>query len=328
MLRDPNACLRAVVEACQAIEAATRGLDLKAHPKSRLVRSAVEREFIIMGVALAALSRRAPQVFGTISQARRIIDFSNRLTHEYPAIDDTIVWSLADRDVPVLLAECQAHLHKDSVVGSTAGESGKPLPGKSLSLGRVLNQTEEIKENVEEAGSNLSSVNEILKQEKDVALPARALEDALVQNEELENQIAKAADDLEQVNADLATEVTERVGLEAEFAELKVELAEVREDLSQALVRAEDTVSRWGGDEFVCLLLNVQIEADMAHLAQKMVNRIAEPCAFAETVLSISVSIGVTIYPGDGETADVLFRNADEAMYEAKRTEKGIHLFR
>ncbi|MBK7190066.1 MAG: diguanylate cyclase [bacterium] len=232
------------------------------------------------------------------------------MTHEYPAIDDTIVWSLADRDVPVLLAECQAHLHKDSVVGSTAGESGKPLPGKSLSL------------------SNLSSVNEILKQEKDVALPARALEDALVQNEELENQIAKAADDLEQVNADLATEVTERVGLEAEFAELKVELAEVREDLSQALVRAEDTVSRWGGDEFVCLLLNVQIEADMAHLAQKMVNRIAEPCAFAETVLSISVSIGVTIYPGDGETADVLFRNADEAMYEAKRTEKGIHLFR
>ena len=114
---------------------------------------------------------------------------------------------------------------------SDSKNSGKPISVKSLSLGRVLNQTEEIKENVEEAAGNLSSVNEILKQEKDVALPAQTIEDAIVQNEAVENQIAKAAADLAQVNTDLAAEVTERIGLEAEIADMKIDLAEVRENL-------------------------------------------------------------------------------------------------
>ena len=74
------------------------------------MRSAVEREFIIIGEALVALSRRAPRLFGSIAHARRIIDFRNQLTHEYPTIDDTIVWAIADRDVPILCAECQALL--------------------------------------------------------------------------------------------------------------------------------------------------------------------------------------------------------------------------
>lgn len=54
--------------------------------------------------------------------------------------------------------------------------SGRPIPVTSPSLGRVLSQTEEIKEKVEEAASDLSSVNEILKQGKEVALPAQAIE--------------------------------------------------------------------------------------------------------------------------------------------------------
>ncbi|OGR14963.1 MAG: diguanylate cyclase [Deltaproteobacteria bacterium RIFOXYB12_FULL_58_9] len=289
---------------------------------------------------------------------------------------------------------------------SDSKDSEKPIPVKSVSLGRVLDETEEIKEDIEEAASNLSSVNEILEEGKDAALPAQALADVHVQSEAVENQIAKAADDLEQVNADLATEVTERIGLEAEMAEMKIDLVEVQEKLSESraneeetrqaafkdpltalpnrtlfedrldhgliqakrhgrklavmfidldqfksindsyghalgddvllmvakrlqdLVRSEDTVSRWGGDEFVCLLLNVQQETDVAHLAEKMVFRIAETCVFGETVLSVRASIGVAIYPGDGEAADALIKNADEAMYKAKKTEKGVVLFR
>lgn len=99
-------------------------------------------------------------------------------------------------------------------------------------------------------------------------------------------------------------------------------------DRLQALVRSEDTVSRWGGDEFVCLFLDIKEEADLAPLAEKMVRRVAEPCAFGETALSIRVSVGVTTYPSDGETADVLFKNADAAMYRAKGTDKGVVLFR
>lgn len=99
-------------------------------------------------------------------------------------------------------------------------------------------------------------------------------------------------------------------------------------DRLNSFVRDEDIVSRWGGDEFVCLLFEVKQEADVTRLAEKIINRIAETCEFDGTILSIRVSIGIAIYPTDGETADILFKNADSAMYKAKGTEKRVVLFR
>jgi uncharacterized protein with HEPN domain len=106
MPRDERAYLADVVESCAAIEAAITGLDLAAYSASRLVRSSVEREFIIIGEAVAALSRAAPAVFGTIANARRIIDFRNQLTHEYPTVDDALVWAIVEKDVPLLKETC------------------------------------------------------------------------------------------------------------------------------------------------------------------------------------------------------------------------------
>ncbi len=94
----------------------------------------------------------------------------------------------------------------------------------------------------------------------------------------------------------------------------------------QSFVRKEDTVSRWGGDEFVCLLLEVKETVDVVRLAEKMVDRIAEPCDFSGRVLTVKVSIGIAIYPLDGITADSLFKNADTAMYQAKHTEHRVVL--
>lgn len=96
----------------------------------------------------------------------------------------------------------------------------------------------------------------------------------------------------------------------------------------QSSVRDGDMASRWGGDEFVCLLLEVKQEADVIRLAEKMVSRIAEACEFNGTVFSIRASVGIALYPTDGETADILFKNADTAMYKAKGTEKPVMLFR
>jgi diguanylate cyclase (GGDEF)-like protein len=99
-------------------------------------------------------------------------------------------------------------------------------------------------------------------------------------------------------------------------------------DRLQSDTRREDTVSRWGGDEFMCLLLEVKQEADVTHLAELIVKRIAEAFKFKGTVLSIRVSIGIAIYPADGKTAEILFKNADMAMYKAKGTERRVVLFR
>jgi len=95
----------------------------------------------------------------------------------------------------------------------------------------------------------------------------------------------------------------------------------------KVFVRDEDTVSRWGGDEFVCILMNVNLEADVIRLAEKIVDHIAEECEFDGIILSISVTIGIAIYPQDGETTDILFENVDRAMYKSKGTDQRVTLF-
>lgn len=94
----------------------------------------------------------------------------------------------------------------------------------------------------------------------------------------------------------------------------------------QAFLRGEDLVSRWGGDEFICLLLDIQEKA-LVRLAEKMIEKVAEACEFDGNIFSIRVSIGVAIYPKDGETAEIICTNADRAMYKAKETQKGVKLF-
>lgn len=74
---------------------------------NRLVRSSVEREFIIIGEAVLALSHKAPDIYKSISNARRIVDFRNRLT-QYPTVDDELVWALAMVDLQVLRSACAA----------------------------------------------------------------------------------------------------------------------------------------------------------------------------------------------------------------------------
>ncbi len=109
MQRDSRAYLNDIVEACEAIRQALTGMDLAAYGANRLVRSAVEREFII-GEAIAALSRMSPDFFGQITHARRIVDFRNQLAHQYSEVDDTVVWLIAQHDAPVLYSECAALL--------------------------------------------------------------------------------------------------------------------------------------------------------------------------------------------------------------------------
>lgn len=110
MPRDQRAYLADIVDSCEAIGIAVQGLNLVAYENNRLVRSSVEREFIIIGEAMTALSRVAPAIFESITHARRIVDFRNQLTHEYPAVDDALVWAIVQKDVPVLKRECSALL--------------------------------------------------------------------------------------------------------------------------------------------------------------------------------------------------------------------------
>ena len=88
-----------------------------------------------------------------------------------------------------------------------------------------------------------------------------------------------------------------------------------------AAVRTSDTVSRLGGDEFVILLSEVAHAGDAGVKAGKILSALSAPFEMDQITLRITGSIGVSTYPEDGQSAELLIRNADLAMYQAK--EKG-----
>ena len=110
MPRSTSAYLADIVDACDAVAEVLAGVDLETYRARRSIRSSVEREFTIIGEAIGVLSRRDPALATRISHARLIVGFRNRLVHEYPQIDDEAVYSIAERDAPVLRAECNALL--------------------------------------------------------------------------------------------------------------------------------------------------------------------------------------------------------------------------
>ena len=105
MPHDKRVYLSDVIESCNAITVAVGNLTLENYEDNRLVRSSVEREFIIIGEAMATLSRISPDTFNSITRARRIVDFRNQLTHEYPTVDNALVWAIIEHDVPLLRQE-------------------------------------------------------------------------------------------------------------------------------------------------------------------------------------------------------------------------------
>ncbi|OGT95769.1 MAG: diguanylate cyclase [Geobacteraceae bacterium GWB2_52_12] len=87
----------------------------------------------------------------------------------------------------------------------------------------------------------------------------------------------------------------------------------------QACVRLSDTVSRQGGDEFVVLLAEVEEAQDAALTANKLIKAVSRPYLIDGHRLHVTLSIGISIYPDDGTDIEVVFRNADTAMYHAKK---------
>jgi diguanylate cyclase (GGDEF)-like protein/PAS domain S-box-containing protein len=83
-------------------------------------------------------------------------------------------------------------------------------------------------------------------------------------------------------------------------------------------VRAEDTVSRIGGDEFIILLAEIENPEDAGHVAKKLLASLRRPLELANRQIEVTSSLGIAIYPEDGADVGSLLKNADTAMYHAK----------
>lgn len=95
-------------------------------------------------------------------------------------------------------------------------------------------------------------------------------------------------------------------------------LVVVAQRMQQAL-RTGDTIARVGGDEFVAVLIDLETSAGYLPIVQRLLQTVAEPILIDSLRLQISTSIGLALYPEDGQDPDQLLRNADQAMYQAKQ---------
>lgn len=99
----------------------------------------------------------------------------------------------------------------------------------------------------------------------------------------------------------------------------------IAERLMQS-TREDDTVSRFGGDEFMHLMMEFGDVPDVISIAEKITHAIQAPCRLSIGELNIKLSIGISIFPKDGMTGLDLIKSADKAMYEAKRNKSGYAL--
>jgi diguanylate cyclase (GGDEF)-like protein/PAS domain S-box-containing protein len=87
----------------------------------------------------------------------------------------------------------------------------------------------------------------------------------------------------------------------------------------RALVREEDTVARLGGDEFAVILEHLPRPLDAAPTARKILRALTRPFLLDGHKASVTASVGIAVYPLDGDSAEILLKRADRAMYRAKK---------
>ncbi len=96
---------------------------------------------------------------------------------------------------------------------------------------------------------------------------------------------------------------------------------------AQKVLRAEDQIGRFGGDEFVVLQTNIKTKDDIIALAERLQEAVSKPITYNDIELSIKISIGISLFPKDAAEEDGLLQCADKAMYQAKHNGGGAYNF-
>lgn len=148
-------------------------------------------------------------------------------------------------------------------------------------------------------------------------LVSERLEEAIRRAHRTHNKVAILFIDLDRFK-----QVNDNLGHQAGDELLKLVARRLRN-----CTRIADTVGRLGGDEFLVVAPDVADRGAAARLADKIRHTLAEPFRIQGQELYCGASIGITLFPDDGDVADELLRNADLAMYHAKRNPPHVYMF-
>jgi diguanylate cyclase (GGDEF)-like protein len=105
------------------------------------------------------------------------------------------------------------------------------------------------------------------------------------------------------------------------------ELLRIAAERIRGCLRDSDLLFRMGGDEFTVILPRIAAPEDAAFVARRVVAAVSEPVRLHEHEINVGATVGIAVHPTDGQTADVLVKNADAAMYSAKEAGRGRHAF-
>lgn len=95
----------------------------------------------------------------------------------------------------------------------------------------------------------------------------------------------------------------------------------------QSSVRKEDTVARLGGDEFVILLAEIKEKNGVETVAKKIITELSSEFYLNEHMVKTSTSVGISVFPSDGDTAEILLKKADDALYDVKKNNRNNFKF-
>ncbi len=246
-----------------------------------------------------------------LSEVFRIIDGSTRQTAESPALR-----AIREDRIVGLAADCVL-IRRDGFESSIE-DSAAPIHNRDGSVaGAVI-----VFHDVSQSRAMTLKMSHLAQHDFLTGLPNRLLlTERLIQAIGLASRHRKRVglmfldlDSFKHINDSLGHAVGDRL------------LQSVGDRLT-ACIRASDTVSRQGGDEFVILLAEMAHSQDAADVAEKLLASFAAPHLIGVHELHVSMSIGISVYPDDGISVDDIMQNADTAMYHAKASGRNNYKF-
>jgi diguanylate cyclase (GGDEF)-like protein len=208
-------------------------------------------------------------------------------------------------------------------------ECAEDLCVLNRTLSDEIGEREDLERNLMQHQAELTAVRAHAEEAQHLALhdPLTGLPNRRLFNDRLNLAVAQAARHQRRlvvmfIDLDKFKTINDAYGHDVGDQVLKITAARLR-----ASVRQEDTVARQGGDEFLYLMLDAGGDESIARAASKLLDNAAQYAEVAGKRMSVKASIGIARYPEDGTSPEALLKNADSAMYEAKRSGQGFVLY-
>lgn len=265
-------------------------------------------------------AKRAETLSKVLGQSEQVTELVKESAKDLSTVNAVINQELEDR---AQLPEVESALKKNIAVENKVREASEKLMAVNQALEDEVRERDLVEHQLaaataQEAVARHAALHDVL-----TGLPNRALFE-----DRLEHGLAQAKRNgwtlaVMFIDLDSFKNVNDTHGHHVGDAVLRITAQRLMDN-----TRSDDTVSRFGGDEFLYLLMDVKGEADIAMIAEKIVKAIRAPCTIdlpdLETMPSVGASIGISIFPEHGTAANDLLKNADEAMYRAKRDASGF----